>query len=115
MAAKNRELAKDCIVHSDHGTQYTSAEFATKLAELELWQSLGRTGICYDNALAESFFGRLKNRARARTVYPTRKRAKEDIARYIEIFYNRQRLHSALDYRTPHEVRSEYLNRQLAA
>lgn len=115
MAARNHELAKDCIVHSDHGTQYTSAEFATKLAELELRQSLGRTGICYDNALAESFFGTLKNERVHRTVYPTRKRAKEDIARYIEIFYNRQRLHSALGYRTPHEVRSEYLNRQLAA
>lgn len=114
MAARNHELAKDCIVHSDHGTQYTSAEFATKLVELELRQSLGRTGICYDNALAESFFGTLKNERVHRTVYPTRKRAKEDIARYIEIFYNRQRLHSALDYRTPHEVRSDYLNRQLA-
>lgn len=115
MAARNHELAKDCIVHSDHGTQYTSAEFATKLAELELRQSLGRTGICLDNALAESFFGTLKNERVHRTVYPTRKRAKADIARYIEIFYNRQRLHSALDYRTPHEVRSEYVNRQAAA
>ena len=95
--------------------QYTSAEFATKLAELELRQSLGRTGICYDNALAESFFGTLKNERVHRTVYPTRKRAKEDIARYIEIFYNRQRLHSGLGYRSPYEVRNEYLNRQPAA
>jgi putative transposase len=115
MAARNHDLAKDCITHSDHGTQYTSAEFAAKLAELELRQSLGRTGICYDNALAESFFGTLKNERVHRTVYPTRKRAKEDIARYIEIFYNRQRLHSGLGYRSPHEVRNEYLNRQLAA
>jgi putative transposase len=115
MAARNHNLAADCIVHSDHGTQYTSAEFATKLTELELRQSLGRTGICYDNALAESFFGTLKNERVHRTVYPTRKKAKEDIARYIEIFYNRQRLHSGLGYRSPHEVRNEYLNRQLAA
>jgi putative transposase len=115
MAARNHQLAKDCIIHSDHGTQYTSAEFAAKLAELELRQSLGRTGICYDNALAESFFGTLKNERVHRTVYPTRKRAKDDIARYIELFYNRRRLHSALGYQSPHEVRNEYLNRQLAA
>jgi putative transposase len=115
MAARNHDLAKDCIVHSDHGTQYTSAEFAAKLGQLELRQSLGRTGICYDNALAESFFGTLKNERVHRTVYPTRKKAREDIARYIEIFYNRQRLHSGLGYRSPHEVRNEYLNRQLAA
>jgi putative transposase len=50
-----------------------------------------------------------------RTVYPTRKKAREDIARYIEIRYNRKRLHSALGYRTPQEVHNEYLNRQLAA
>jgi putative transposase len=115
MAARNHPLAHDCIIHSDHGTQYTSSEFAAKLAELQLRQSLGRTGICYDNALAESFFGALKNECVHRTAYPTRKRAKDAIARYIEIFYNRRRLHSALDYRTPHEVRNEYLNRQLAA
>ena len=48
-------------------------------------------------------------------VYPTRKKAAEDIARWIELHYNRQRIHSALGYRTPHEVRNEYLNQQLAA
>jgi putative transposase len=78
-------------------------------------QSLGRTGCCYDNALAESFFAALKNERVHRTVYPTRRKAKQDIAHYIEIFYNRQRLHSALGYRTPHEVRIEYLNEQAAA
>lgn len=115
MAARNHTLAARCIFHSDRGTQYTSTEFAAKLGELGLRQSLGRTGCCYDNALAESFFAALKNERVYRTVYPTRNRAKQDIARYIEIFYNRQRLHSALGYRTPHEVRSEYLNEQLAA
>jgi putative transposase len=115
MAARNHTLADGCVFHSDHGTQYTSAEFAKRLAALDVRQSLGRTGICYDNALAESFFAALKNERVHRTVYPTRKKAKEDIARYIEIFYNRQRLHSALSYRTPHEIRTEYLNQQLAA
>jgi putative transposase len=115
MAARNHRLAVDCIFHSDHGTQYTSAEFGAKLASLNMRQSLGRTGCCYDNALAESFFAALKNERVHRTVYPTRNKAKQDIAHYIEIFYNRQRLHSALGYRTPHEVRIEYLNEQPAA
>lgn len=115
MAARNHSLAVNCIFHSDRGTQYTSTEFGAKLTTLKMRQSLGRTGCCYDNALAESFFASLKNERVHRTVYPTRKKAKHDIAHYIEIFYNRQRLHSALGYRTPHEVRIEYLNEQLAA
>lgn len=115
MAARNHDLAERCIFHSDRGTQYTSSEFADKITELGMRHSLGRTGICYDNALAESFFGTLKNERVHRTVYPTRKRARDDIARYIEIFYNSQRLHSGLDYRTPREIRIEYLNRQSAA
>lgn len=115
MAARNHRLAVDCIFHSDRGTQYTSTEFGAKLAALNMRQSLGRTGCCYDNALAESFFASLKNERVHRTVYPTRNRAKHDIAHYIEIFYNRQRLHSALGYRTPHEVRIEYSNEQAAA
>ena len=76
---------------------------------------MGRTGICYDNSLAESFNATLKAERVYRTAYPTRKKAKEDIARYIELRYNRRRLHSALGYRTPQEVLDEYLNRQLAA
>lgn len=115
MAARNHTLAVDCIFHSDRGSQYTSTEFGAKLASLQMRQSLGRTGCCYDNALAESFFASLKNERVHRTVYPTRNKAKQDIAHYIEIFYNRQRLHSALGYRTPCEVRTEYLNEQAAA
>lgn len=115
MAARNHFLAPGCIFHSDRGTQYTSAEFAAKLDELDMRGSVGRTGICFDNALAESFNAALKVERVHRTVYPTRKKAKEDIARYIEIFYNHRRIHSALDYRTPHEVRTEYVNSQIAA
>lgn len=115
MAARNHTLAKGCIFHSDRGTQYTSAQFADKLKQLDLRQSLGRTGICYDNAMAESFFGALKNELIYRKVYPTQKKARDDIARYIETFYNRRRLHSGLGYRPPAEVRIEYLNQQAAA
>jgi transposase InsO family protein len=115
MAARNHVLEPDCITHSDRGTQYTSAEYVDKLGDLGLRHSLGRTGICWDNALAESFFASLKNERVHQMVYPTRKKATEDIARYIELFYNRRRIHSALGYRTPHEVRNEYMNSQLAA
>jgi putative transposase len=114
MAAQNHDLEPGCIMHSDRGTQYTSTDYQATLAELGLRHSLGRTGVCWDNALAESFFASLKNERVHHMVYPTRKKGAEDIARWIELHYNRRRLHSALDYRTPHDVRNEYLNRQLA-
>jgi transposase InsO family protein len=115
MAARNLDLPADAIFHSDRGSNYTSAEFAAALERLSIRQSVGRTGICFDNALAESFNAAVKVERVHRTVYPTRKKAKEDIARYIELRYNRTRLHSGLGYRTPQEVHDEYLNRQLAA
>ena len=115
MAARNLDLPADAVFHSDRGSNYTSGEFAEVLEGLGVRQSVGRTGTCYDNALAESFNAALKVERVHRTAYPTRKKAKEDIARYIELRYNRIRLHSGLGYRTPQEVLDEYLNRQLAA
>ena len=115
MAARNLDLPADAVFHSDRGSNYTSAEFAASLERLGIRQSVGRTGICYDNALAESFNAALKVERVHRTAYPTRKKAKEDIARYIELRYNQVRLHSGLGYRTPQEALDEYLNRQLAA
>jgi putative transposase len=115
MAARNHELHPGAIFHSDRGSNYTSAQFATTLRGLGICQSVGRTGICYDNAMAESFFAALKNERVHRTQYPTRSHAVRDIARYIELRYNSQRLHSGLGYKTPNEVNNEYLNRQLAA
>ena len=115
MAARNYDLKPGAIFHSDRGSNYTSAEFGNVLRGLDIRQSVGRTGICYDNAMAESFFSVLKNERVHRTQYPTRQHATKDIARYIELRYNSQRLHSGLGYKTPHEVHNEYLNRQLAA
>ena len=88
MAARNHELKPAAIFHSDRGSNYTSAKFAKALRELDIRQSVGRTGICYDNAMAESFFAALKNERVHRTQYPTRKHAIDDIARYIELRYN---------------------------
>ena len=115
MAARNLSLPEGAIFHSDRGSNYTSAEFAGVLESLGIRQSVGRTGICYDNALAESFNGALKVERVHRTMYPTRQKAREDIARYIEIRYNRNRLHSGLGYRTPQEVLDQYLSNQAAA
>jgi putative transposase len=115
MAARNYPLAPGAIFHSDHGTQYTSAAFATAANLLSIRQSVGATGVCFDNALAESFNAAVKVERVNRTVYPTREHARKDVARYIEFRYNTQRLHSTLGYQTPQEVYDEYLNRQIAA
>ena len=115
MAARNLGLPSGAVFHSDRGSNYTSVEFAAVLEGLGIRQSVGRTGICFDNALAESFNAAVKVERVHRTAYPTRKKAREDIARYIEIRYNRMRLHSGLGYRTPQEVHDEYLRMQAAA
>lgn len=115
MAARNLDLPEEAIFHSDRGSNYMSAEFEQALQNLGIRHSVGRTGICYDNALAESFNGTLKNELVYRTTYSTRKKARDDIARWIELRYNRTRLHSTLGYRTPQEALEEYLNSQAAA
>ena len=115
MAARNHDLPENAIFHSDHGSQYTSAEFRDKLRALGIRPSMGQTGVCWDNAMAESFNGALKNELVYRTAYPTREHARKAIARYIELFYNRKRLHSGLGYRPPYEVYIEHLDRRVAA
>jgi transposase InsO family protein len=115
MAARNLDLPAYAAFHSDRGSNYTSGDFAAVLQRLGIRQSVGRTGICFDNALAESFNAAVKVERVHRTVYPTRQKARDDVARYIEIRYNRQRLHSGLGYRTPQEILDEYLDGQAAA
>lgn len=115
MAARNHTIKKGAIFHSDRGSNYMSAQFAATLRSLGIRHSVGRTGICYDNAMAESFFAALKNERVHRVIYSTRKQAMADIAGYIELRYNSQRIHSGLDYKTPNEVYHEFLNRQQAA
>jgi transposase InsO family protein len=114
-AAGTIGLQPSCIFHSDRGSNYTSYEFATKLASLGMRQSVGRTGVCWDNAMAESFFGALKNEWINRMIFTTRAQARQEVVKYVEGFYNRERLHSGLGYKTPLEVHNEYLNGQLAA
>ena len=115
MAATNVTIAPDAIFHSDRGTQYTLAEFAAKLRSLGMRRSAGRTGVCWDNAMAESFFAALKNEWTDRMIFTTRAEARQAIVSYIEGFYNRQRLHSGLDYKTPQEVHDAYPSQQKTA
>ncbi|MFF2806595.1 IS3 family transposase [Streptomyces sp. NPDC058000] len=114
-AARNRKLAKNAIFHTDRGSNYMSAEFAGVLKGLQLRKSAGRTGICFDNSMAESFFGVLKNERASRVTYLTREAARQDITRYIELWYNHKRLHSAVGYRPPREVHAEYEKLRIAA
>ncbi len=101
-------------MHAIH-TQYTAGSFATYCRNHNIRRSLGRTGICYD-ALAQSFFAALKNELVHRVVFPTRDKARQAIVEYIEVFYNRRRLHSGLGYKTPLEVATEFKrDRSLAA
>lgn len=116
MAARNLPFREGTtIFHSDRGSQYLSAEFAVVAEELGVQRSVGRTGVCYDNAWAESFNGTLKNERVNRTEYPTREHARNDVISYIELRYNQIRLHSGIDYRTPNEVESEWFDRNRAA
>jgi len=108
MAARNLPLPPDAVFHSDRGSNYTSEEFAKTLGKLNISQSVGRTGICYDNSLAESTNGAVKVELVNREEYPTRAYAEKQIARYIELFYNSRRLHSRLGYQTPQEVLDGY-------
>ncbi len=115
MAAANYSLAEDAIFHSDRGTQYTSEAFAEQAGKLGLRRSVGRTGVCYDHAQAETFNAAVKVERINRTAYPTREHARKDVTRYIEFRYNTKRLHSALGYRTPHEAYTDYINTHNAA
>jgi putative transposase len=115
MAAANYPLARGVVFHSDRGTQYTSEEFAKHAKKLGITRSVGRTGVCYDNAAAESFNAAVKVERVNRTAYPTREHARRDVTRYIEFRYNTRRLHSALGYRTPAEAYNDYINTRTAA
>jgi len=100
-AIGRRHPASGCIFHSDRGIQYASTDFRDVLKVYGFIQSMSRKGNCYDNAVAESFFHTLKTEHVYEYRYETRAEARQSIFEYIEMFYNRQRRHSALGYRSP--------------
>ncbi len=114
-AAATTLIEPDAIWHSDRGSVYTSAGFRALVTGLGMRSSMGRTGVCWDNSMAESFFSMLKNERVYRTVYATKSQARSDVIRYIEGFYNSRRRHSALGYRRPNEVHYGYQQPALAA
>lgn len=103
MAVWRQGKVEDIIVHSDQGSTYASAIYQTQLREHNLRSSMSRKGECLDNAVAESFFGSLKNELVHYEDYRSRSEARQSIFEYIEVFYNRQRRHAFLNYMTPVE------------
>ncbi|MFA7288399.1 MAG: IS3 family transposase [Melioribacteraceae bacterium] len=96
-----RRPEEGMIFHSDRGSQYASAGVRNILNQNKIIQSMSRKGNCYDNAAAESFFHTLKVELIYTRNYLSREEAKTEIFEYIEIYYNRQRRHSSINYYTP--------------
>lgn len=116
MAVQNRPITKELIFHSDRGIQYACTEFITYLEDNKnISRSMSRKGNCWDNAVAESFFKTLKCDSVYGRKFKTLNEAKVFIFEYIEIWYNRKRLHSSLGYRTPVEMEEYLLNKKVAA
>ena len=101
MALRDRRPAAGCLSHSDRGSQYAAHEYQALLAAHDMIPSMSRTGDCYDNAVAESFFATLKRELIDRVRWRTRDEARTAIFRYIEGWYNRHRRHSSLGYVSP--------------
>lgn len=102
MAVQRRSTQPGLLFHSDRGSQYASQAFQAYLCDTKMIPSMSRKGNCYDNACSESFFGTLKLECCDR-VFTSRKEASSAIFEYIEVFYNRQRLHSSLGYLSPEQ------------
>ncbi len=101
MALQQRRPVAHMIHHSDRGSQYASGDYQRLLASAGIWCSMSRKGDCFDTAPIERFFGTLKTELVYQQPYVTRAEARSAIFEYVEVFYNRQRRHSALGDRRP--------------
>ncbi len=110
MALKSRQPSAGLIHHSDRGSQYACHDYQARLAQHGMLGSMSRTGNPYDNAAQESFYGRFKNEL-PQDHWSTRAAAKREVFEHIEVFYNRQRLHSALGYQSPADFEEQYLRK----
>jgi transposase InsO family protein len=107
-ALTHRQPPRGLIFHSDRGVQYASRDYRRALAQVHALASMSRKACCYDNAAMESFWSTLKHELVYRSEFASRAQAQRAIFEYVEIFYNRQRLHSALGYYSP--IDFEYRN-----
>jgi putative transposase len=106
MAVERRRPKPGLIHHSDQGILYSSGSYLTLLKKHGMLRSMSGKGNCYDNAVAESFFSSLKNEIVHHRNYHTRDEARTEIFEYVELFYNRKRIHQSLDYQTPMKYES---------
>lgn len=114
MAIQRRKPKKGLIYHTDRGSQYASYEHKNLLEKYGIVQSMSKKGDCWDNAVAESFFHSLKTELIYHEIFFTRSQANEKIFEYIEIFYNRQRIHSSNKYMSPSEFEDKMLLKEIA-
>lgn len=114
MSVWRRSPSPGLIFHSDRGSQYCSNDFQKLLETNDMISSMSRKGDCWDNAVAESFFGTLKTERVYFTNYKTREEARRDIVGYIEMFYNCKRRHSYLGYLSPKEYEEMWLLKKAA-
>jgi len=114
MAIWRRRPASGLLFHSDRGSQYCSADFQKMLKQHKMISSMSRKGNCWDNSVAESFFGSLKTERVFFSNYTTRDEARKDIVDYIEMFYNSRRRHSYLGYVSPKEFEKRQLLKKAA-
>ena len=110
MAVKNKLKDQPVLLHSDQGATYRADAYLKLFKENNILQSMSRKGKCHDNAVAESFFNTLKTELTSRDNYLTREHAKSSIFEYIEVFYNKIRRHSFLDYSSPEDFEKKYYN-----
>ena len=115
MALWQRKPKAGLIHHSDRGSQYASRQFRQLLAQYKVTGSMSRKGDCWDNAVVESFFGTLKQERVQWRHYQSRHAAQQDILQYITMFYNSQRMHSYLDYKSPNQYEADMANLGKAA
>lgn len=108
MALKQRQPSSGLLHHSDRGSQYASHEYQQLLARYGILSSMSRSGNCWDNAVAESFFATLKLELVYQTRWSSRAEARSAVFEYIELFYNRQRRHSALGYLCPSQFEQRH-------
>lgn len=101
MAVKQKPKQHAVILHSDQGSTYRAEQYLALFKAHHIQQSMSAKGECYDNAVAESFFGTLKTELIDGVTYPSKEQARKTIFEYIEVFYNRIRRHSSLNYLSP--------------